>query len=117
DDLDDCPLIAYGDHAPNTLRNVNWPCTFGITPHGRPRSTILQVNNIYGLLLAIESGLGIGSLPDYMITPDRPLQRVLPEVDGPTTDAFFVYPEELRNTKRIGVFRDFLEEQVRAWQF
>ncbi len=117
DDLDDCPLIAYGDHAPNTLRNVNWPVTFGAKPHGRRRSTILQVNNIYGLLLAIESGLGIGALPDYMITPDRPLQRILPEVDGPTTDAYFVYPEELRNTKRIGVFRDFLEEQVRAWQF
>ncbi|NQV61242.1 MAG: LysR family transcriptional regulator, partial [Alphaproteobacteria bacterium] len=117
DDLDDCPLIAYGDHAPSTLRNVNWPCTMGVKPHGRPRSTILQVNNIYALLLAIESGLGIGSLPDYMITPDRPLQRILPELQGPTTDAFFVYPEELRNTKRIGVFRDFLEEQVRAWQF
>jgi len=75
------------------------------------------VNNIYGLLLAIESGLGIGSLPDYMITPDRPLQRILPELQGPTTDAFFVYAEELRNTKRIGVFRDFLEEQVRQWKF
>jgi DNA-binding transcriptional LysR family regulator len=117
DDLDDCPLIAYGDHAPNTLRNVNWPCTMGVKHHGRPRKTILQVNNIYGLLLAIESGLGIGSLPDYMITPDRPLQRILPELQGPTTDAFFVYPEELRNTKRISVFRDFLEEQVRQWKF
>ncbi|MDA1101782.1 MAG: LysR family transcriptional regulator [Proteobacteria bacterium] len=117
DDLDDCPLIAYGDHAPNTLRNVNWPCTIGVKPHRRQRRTVLQVNNIYGLLLAIESGVGIGALPDYMITSDRPLQRILPEVDGPTTDAFFVYPEELRNTKRIGVFRDFLEEQVRAWRF
>ena len=116
-DLDDCRLIAYGDHAPPTLRNVNWPRTVGVKPHGRPRATILQVNNIYGLLLAIESGVGIGALPDYMITPDRPLQRILPEVDGPTTDAYFVYPEELRNTKRIGVFRDFLEDQVRKWQF
>lgn len=117
DDLDDCPLIAYGDHAPTTLRNVNWPRTVGVKPHGRPRDTILQVNNIYGLLLAIESGLGIGSLPDYMITPDRPLQRILPDLNGPTTDAYFVYPEELRNIKRIVVFRDFLEDQVRQWKF
>jgi DNA-binding transcriptional LysR family regulator len=116
-DLDDCRLIAYGDHAPTTLRNVNWPRTVGVKPHGRPRDTILQVNNIYGLLLAIESGVGIGALPNYMITPDRPLERILPDVDGPTTDAYFVYPEELRNTKRIGVFRDFLEDQVRKWQF
>ncbi|MDP6341987.1 MAG: LysR substrate-binding domain-containing protein, partial [Alphaproteobacteria bacterium] len=63
------------------------------------------------------SGMGIGALPDYMITDDNPLKRVLPEVDGPTTDAFFVYPEELRNTKKIAVFRDFLEEKVRQWRF
>ncbi|MDP6563345.1 MAG: LysR family transcriptional regulator [Alphaproteobacteria bacterium] len=116
-DLDDCPLIAYGDHAPTTLRNVNWLRTIGVKPHARPRATALQVNNIYGLLLAIESGMGIGALPDYMITDDNPLKRVLPEVDGPTTDAFFVYPEELRNTKKIAVFRDFLEEKVRQWRF
>ncbi|MDP6345454.1 MAG: LysR family transcriptional regulator, partial [Alphaproteobacteria bacterium] len=37
-DLDDCPLIAYGDHAPTTLRNVNWLRTIGVKPHARPRA-------------------------------------------------------------------------------
>ena len=27
---------------------------------------------------------------------------------GPTFDAYFVYPEEMRASKRVGVFRDFL---------
>jgi DNA-binding transcriptional LysR family regulator len=40
------------------------------------------------------------------------LVRVLPELEGPRIDAFFVYPEELRNSKRIQVFRDFLIRKV-----
>jgi len=116
DDIDDHPIIAYGDNAPPSLRNVNWLCNIGKPPHVI-RPTKLQVNNIYGLLLALESGLGIGVLPDYMVDDNKNLQRVLPSVNGPAFDTFFVYPEELRNTKRITVFRDFLEDEVRRWRF
>jgi len=28
---------------------------------------VLRVNNVYGLLLAVESGVGIGAIPDYMV--------------------------------------------------
>ena len=34
--------------------------------------------------------------------------RVLPDLKSPKVDVFFVYPEELRNSKRVAVFRDFL---------
>ena len=40
------------------------------------------------------------------------LVQVLPEVEGPRLEAYFVYPEELRNSKRIQVFRDFLLRKV-----
>jgi DNA-binding transcriptional LysR family regulator len=33
---------------------------------------------------------------------------VLPELEGPSFDAYFVYPEEMRASKRVSVFRDFL---------
>ena len=36
------------------------------------------------------------------------LVRVLPDVKAPKVDVYFVYPEELRNSKRVAVFRDFL---------
>jgi len=36
------------------------------------------------------------------------LVEVLPELKCPQIDAYFVYPEELRNMKRIAVFRDYL---------
>ena len=116
EDLDGHDLIVYGDEAPPTLRNVNWPLFVGLKPHSR-RRPVLQVNNVYGLLLAAESGVGVAALPDYMV-PDNPrIVRVLSELQGPSFDTFFVYPEELRNTKRIAVFRDFLTEKVRDWNF
>jgi DNA-binding transcriptional LysR family regulator len=116
DELDDHPIITYGDNAPTTLRDVNWLRELG-RPKQANRTARLQVNNIYGLLLAVESGLAIAALPDYMITESNPLKRILPELSGPSFDTFFVYPEELRNTKRITVFRDFLEEEARRWEF
>lgn len=115
-DLDDHAIIAYGDQAPTTLRNVNWLRSIGRKGQ-ELRSTVLQVNNIYGQLLAIESGLGVGALPDYMITKTNNLRRILPELHGPVFDAYFVYPEEMRNSKRISIFREFLEQKAREWQF
>ena len=45
------------------------------------------------------------------------LVQVLPELDGPHFDAYFVYPEELRASKRIQVFRDFLLRKVAESNF
>lgn len=116
EDLAHHAIIIYGREAPTTLKNVNWLLnqTNGRNETFRP---VLEVNNIYGLLLAVESGLGLASLPDYMVHGNPKLVRVLPECEGPSSDTYFVYPEELRNTKRIGVFRDFLIAKVREWSF
>ena len=73
-----------------------------------PRRAGLLVNNVYGMLRATERGLGIASLPDYLGSTSRHLVRVLPELEGPSFDFYFVYPEELRASKRVSVFRDFL---------
>lgn len=116
DELYKHPIITYGNNAPPWMRNVNWLRNVGSIRRAN-RPTRLQVNNIYGLLLAVESGLAIASLPDYMIADSNDLHRILPHVNGPSFDTFFVYPEELRNTKRIVVFREFLEEEIRRWRF
>ena len=39
---------------------------------------------------------------------DDGLVHLLEDVKAPKVDVFFVYPEELRNSKRVAVFRDFL---------
>jgi DNA-binding transcriptional LysR family regulator len=111
DELDQHKLIVYGEEARAPIANVNWLLTAGAPPD-RPRRATLCVNNVYAIYRAAVSGLGIAALPDYMANETGTLQRILPELAGPPIDTYFVYPEELRSSKRISVFRDFLVRKV-----
>jgi DNA-binding transcriptional LysR family regulator len=72
------------------------------------------VNNYFGVLQGVLNGLGVGVLPDY-ITEDFPdLVRVLPELESGEVPVFLAYPEELRQSKRISIFRDFVQEEIFA---
>jgi DNA-binding transcriptional LysR family regulator len=110
DDLDRHRLIAYGTEAmPPPVPSLNWVLIAGQEEHGvTPRRASLMINNVYGMLRAVERGLGIASLPDYLCAGSRYAVQVLPALDGPSFDAYFVYPEEMRASKRVSVFRDFL---------
>jgi DNA-binding transcriptional LysR family regulator len=68
------------------------------------------------MLRAAERALGIASLPDYLGSTSSALVRVLPNLDGPNFDIYFVYPEELRASKRVSVFRDFLLRKMSEQQ-
>jgi len=116
EDVNNHSMVVYGDEAPPSLRGANWLMTAGLAPD-TSRKPVLQVNNIYGVLQAVESGLGIAALPDYLTRGNRKVVRVLPQIDGPSLDAYFVYPPELRNSKRLIVFRDFLTRKVQEWTF
>ena len=116
DELDNHKLITYGEEAPPPLRDVNWLMTAGKSASNK-RQPIMQVNNAYAIMRAVESGLGIASIPDYIADGTNRLVRILDEVEAPARDAYFVYPEELRNSKRINVFRDFLLRKVADWQY
>ena len=35
-----------------------------------------------------------------------------PPIKGPNTDVYFIYPLELRNSKRINVFKDFIMRKI-----
>jgi DNA-binding transcriptional LysR family regulator len=110
EDLDRHRLIAYGTEAmPPPVPSLNWVLIAGEgEPRPTPRRASLLINNVYGMLRAAERGLGVASLPDYLCSGSRRAVRVLPDLDGPTFDAYFVYPEEIRASKRVSVFRDFL---------
>ncbi len=115
EDLDKHALVTYGPEAPRQLRDLNWIIHVGAPD--RTRDAVLQVNNIYGILQAVESGIGLATLPDYVANANQRLVRVMPELEGPRFTTYFVYPEELRNVKRITVFRDFLVESVAKSEF
>jgi DNA-binding transcriptional LysR family regulator len=115
-DLDEHDLIAYPPDVRAPIANVNWMLNVGDPPPGG-RRPILQVNSVYAIYRAVESGLGIAALPDFLVEGTKDLTRVLPDVNSPKVDAYFVYAEELRHSKRIAVFRDFLVRKVAETQF
>jgi DNA-binding transcriptional LysR family regulator len=111
EDLEEHRIIVYGEDARPPVPGTNWLLEVGTKP-GQDRRPILTVNNTYGMLRAIMSGLGVAALPDFVANEQTGLVRILPEVSGPPNEAYFVYPEELRTSKRISVFRDFLLRKV-----
>ena len=106
EDLDDHRIILFGSYRP-PVEDVNWLAEIGRKP-GQIRRAVLEVNSLQGMLMALRSGLGIAAVPDYMAVETEGLVRVLPDIKAPKVDVYFVYPEELRNSKRVAVFRDFL---------
>ena len=106
EELDAHRLIQFGNHHP-PVADINWLSEAGRRP-GSPRRAVLEVNNLQAEVLAIRSGVGIGVIPDFAMQENTDLVRILTDLKGPKIDVFFVYPEELRNSKRVAVFRDFL---------
>ena len=115
EDLDAHRMIVYGDYRP-PVESVNWLTEAGRRP-GTPRRAVLEMNSLPGILEAVRSGLGLGALPDYMGDQLDGLVQVLPELKAPRIEAYFVYPEELRHSKRVAVFRDFLVSNAQRWDF
>lgn len=111
DDLDSHRLVVFGEDARPPVPSLNWLLEAGIVD-GRRRKAFLKVNSTYGIFRAVQSGIGIGALPHYLNQETRNLVEVLPEVAGPDLDLYFVYAEELRQSNRISVFREFMLRKV-----
>ncbi|NHN87798.1 LysR substrate-binding domain-containing protein [Acetobacter conturbans] len=109
-DLTSHNLVAFGGYHP-PVPHVNWLLEAGL-PEGGRRIARLEVNSMVAMADAISAGLGIGSVPGYAVSEYPELIKVLPDVETPKVEAFFVYPEELRSSKRVAVFRDFLTSEL-----
>jgi len=79
------------------------------------RSTF-TVNNYFGVLQAVLNHLGIGVLPDYVAEDFPELVHVLPEVSSGDIPVFLAFPEELRHSRRIAAFRDFVVQEIQAYR-
>ena len=115
-DLDKHKFIVYGKGTPSPLSQTDWILKVGKKDSSK-RQPVMRVNNIYSLLLAVESGVGLAALPDYMVQEKSTLVKVLPNVDGPKYEAHFVYPQSLKNVARVKSFRDFIFDKVNEWRF
>jgi DNA-binding transcriptional LysR family regulator len=115
EDLDKHNIVTFGQ-SPGYLTSINWLETAG-RAEDDPRTPVLRVNNAYGLRRAVETGAGIGSIGDYLVPKDSPLVQIELPAETPAFDTYFVYPEELKDSKRVVVFRDFLVSKAKEWSF
>jgi DNA-binding transcriptional LysR family regulator len=115
EDLDKHRIVTFGE-TEGYLINLNWLELIG-RPDGSPRKSALRVNNAYGVRRAVQAGAGIGSVADYMVAPDMNLVQIDLPMDAPQFDTYFVYPEELKETKRVTAFRDFIVGKAKEWSF
>ncbi|WP_022706656.1 MULTISPECIES: LysR family transcriptional regulator [Paracoccus] len=99
----DQPQVASGARLVETLMAQNVGST-------------LTVNNYFGVLQAVLANLGIGVLPDYLTADHPELVRIFPDLESGEVPVFLAYPEELRQTRRVAVFRDFVLEEIQAYR-
>ena len=115
-DLNKHNFITYGRGAPSPVFNPDWALKLGAKDN-KKRKPVMKVNSVYGLLLAVQSGVGLAALPDYITINVPNITKVLPEVEGPLTETHFVYPQSLKNVGKVQAFRNFLFSKVNEWKF
>ena len=115
-DLSKHNFITYGRGAPSPVFNPDWALKLG-GQDGKKRKPVMKVNSVYGLLLAVQSGVGLAALPDYITFNVPNLTKVLPNEAGQPTETHFVYPESLKEVARVKAFRNFIFSKVNEWKF
>lgn len=109
-------LIGYPENVPAPFADPNWLFRMADVD-GESDTTTIMMNSIYGIFEAVKAGAGIAALPDYMIAGNKDVVQILESTTRPPVDVYFVYPEERRNSKRIGIFKDFLLKTVSETKF
>ena len=110
-DLENHRLLSFGEEdIAKPYDEVNWLLSL-TQPTLKP---YICINSSFGLFTAAEAGLGIVSL-----SQESPLLRssrlvpVLPNIEGPQIDIYYIYPKAFSTYKRIRVFHEFLKEIIK----
>lgn len=117
EDLAHHRLISFSEEGRLPFSKVNWLLETGVAQDAPRHKPAFRVNSLMAILRAVESGVGIAALPDYMLAGIPHVTQILPELARPTTDVYFVYPTELRHSKRVTVFRDFIIRKLAESRF
>ncbi len=115
-DLTKHRFISFGKGAPSPVFNPDWALKLGRKDNNKIKP-VMKVNSVMGLLLAVESGVGLAALPDYLVSQSNNVVKVLPKSEGPITEAHFVYPQSLKNIARVQAFKNFLYSKLSETKF
>lgn len=108
EDLADHRYFSYAPHVRSPYPTRDWMAE----KVAAKRHSTVVMNSYFGVMQLALNGLGIAALPDYITRNHPDLVQVLPEESSPPFTIYFVYPEELKRSKRVLAFRDFLLDEV-----
>lgn len=111
-ELDYHRIITFGESAVRPYNDIDWPLRIG-SNEGDVRKPYISINSSHGAANLAAKGLGIVALSKEYPNIDKiNLVPILTSVAGPVIDLFYVYPESLKNSKRVKVFGDFLSSHI-----
>lgn len=108
-------LIGVPEHITWPFGNPNW--LFEVAGVNERSNNIMMTNSMHAIHQAVKTGAGLAVLPDYLLTGDPSLEAVLPKLERPPVDLYFIYAEERRNSRRLTAFRDFLLDNIHGTPF
>lgn len=109
-------IIAYPNNLPPPSPHVHWLLELSEVKKMKLTPAI-QINSLNAMRRAVKSGVGIASLPDYIMHRTRHVSKVLSHLESPRTEMYYVYPLELKNSRRVAVFRSFIERKIQEHVF
>lgn len=112
DDLKNHIMIAYPPDTQSPFIRPNWTFSrLNIEVQDNPK--ILLINSMHARYATVKNGTGITTLPRYIVEQDDDLEMLFPDLEIPSVDLYFVYPQERRNSKRIAVLKEFLFDYIK----
>lgn len=115
DDFGHHTMIGYPQNMHTPFLKPNWIFNrLGIDVLNNPN--VLLINSMHARYTAVKHGTGISVLPKYIAHQDDEIEVLFPDLDIPSVDMYFVYPQERRNSKRIAVLKDFLFQYIKNTQ-
>jgi DNA-binding transcriptional LysR family regulator len=101
-------LICYSPESRQITAGQRWIAPF----LARNDFSLLFLNNYYGIFRAVRNGLGVGTLPDYLAKDFPELVQVLPELQSDIVPIYIAYPQELKTSKRVTAFKEFIFDEL-----
>lgn len=110
DDLQHHRLIASSTRS-DFLQDINWHLRLCGNKELKP---YLIADHLFS---AVSEGLGITTLAaeNVHLKECDHLQEVLPDVKGPSVNAYLIYPEFLKDSPGVVLFKKFLDEVIEEW--
>ncbi len=109
EELDYHTLLSYGNHV-HPYKEMDWFLSLE-SKKSKPRTPYLQVNLGKSLCALAQQDIGIVTLEKtYGIKAG--LVEVLPDIQGPNIDLYYIYPEYLKQCRKVHVLGQFLREMA-----